>query len=239
MTISDETISSLLRGRVVAFTGAGLSVPSGLPTFWGSGGLYEGASAYELASPEGFAKNPKLVWDWYKARLRAGLEAKPNPGHLALVHLESISEEVIIITSNVDDLHTRAGSRNVYRLHGRIMETMCKGCGVVNEISHEQISSDELPQCACGAMLRPNVVWFGERPCQSAIEAAITGVQRASIVLEIGHSGVVSYGFTEYAVQLGKPVIRINPDPGELQSGVSVIAESADVALPRLIALCG
>lgn len=201
--------------------------------------MYEGRSAYDLASPEGFRANPILVWNWYAMRVRSGITAQPNPGHFALCALESASESVVIITSNVDELHERAGSQSVYHLHGKILETLCTECARVEKLDIDSlgnpITADSIPSCHCGGMLRPNVVWFGEFPWRDAIDAVAKYLPLADIVLEIGHSGTVSYGFTEGAAGLGIPVVRINPDPLPPLANSTDIVEGAETALPRLV----
>ena len=238
--MDEEQISALLLGRVLAFTGAGISVASGLPTFRGNEGLYHGLNPYDLASPQAFAKHPVTVWNWYLMRIRDGIKAKPNAAHLALKKLEEVSENVTIITSNVDPLHQLAGSKNVYRLHGDILETLCTNCKGVDDLEMEFVQTDvteeTLPRCQCGGLLRPNVVWFGEYPRQEAFQAVQEELPQASIVLEIGVSGNVSYGFTEIAAGADIPVVRINPD-GEAQRGITLIKEPSEVALPRLVSM--
>ena len=228
-------------GRVLALTGAGISVASGLPTFRGSkDSLYYGLNPYDLASPEAFRKHPVTVWNWYLMRVREGMKAKPNAGHLALKELEDTAEQVTIVTSNVDPLHQLAGSKQLYQLHGDILETKCTNCKGVDDLEMELAKSDideeRLPRCQCGGLLRPNVVWFGEYPWPEALEAVRREMPQATIVLEIGVSGNVSYGFSEIAVSNDIPVIRINPD-GHESRGVSLIKEPAEKALPRLVAL--
>jgi NAD-dependent deacetylase len=203
--------------------------------------MYEGKSPYDLASPEGFRADPVMVWNWYAMRIRNGISAQPNPGHVALRDMESISEHVAIVTSNVDELHERAGSTSVYHLHGRILETLCTECARVDPLDvgalGNPISGDSLPACACGGLLRPNVVWFGEYPWQDAIDAVTKFLPLADIVLEVGHSGTVSYGFPEGAVGLGIPVVRINVDPLPPLPNTLDILEGAEIALPRLIGM--
>jgi NAD-dependent deacetylase len=235
-----ELIGRKLRGDVLVLTGAGISAASGLPTFRGEAGLYEGLNPYELASPQAFAKHPVTVWNWYLMRIHQGKDAAPNDAHLSLVDLEEIAKRVTIVTSNVDPLHERAGSTRVFKLHGDILQTCCTRCRKVEALDPDslpqKVNEETLFRCECGGILRPNVVWFGEYPNNEATEAALRGVYEADIVLEIGTSGVVNYGFTEMAVQAGKMVIRINPEP-TLQPGIYVIADSAEQAVPALVAL--
>jgi NAD-dependent deacetylase len=239
-SLTEPKIAELMQGNVLVFTGAGISAASGIPTFRGDGGLYEGLNPYELASPEAFARQPVTVWNWYLMRIHQGKSARPNPAHLALAQLEEKAELVTIVTSNVDPLHDRAGSTNVYRLHGNILETYCPNCGEVLPIYPdflpERYTEETLPRSTCGAVVRPNVVWFGERPWPDAFEAVRRELPQADVVLEVGQSGMVSYGFTEIAARTGIPTVRINPE-GEAQPGVFLINEGAETVLPRLVAL--
>ncbi len=239
LDVDEEQISALMLGRVLVLTGAGISVASGLPTFRGNDGLYEDLNPYELASPEAFKKHPVTVWNWYLTRIRQGAQAKPNAAHLALVHLEEAAQEVTIITSNVDPLHRLAGSKRVFQLHGNIMQTLCQGCGRVDDLSVDLVETDAreatLPTCSCGGLMRPNVVWFGEYPREDAFLAAEGAIPVADILLEIGTSGTVNYGFAQRAAHTGVPVIRINPD-GQKEPGVTLLREPAEVAVPRLVA---
>jgi len=236
--VDEGQIAALLLGRVLALTGAGISVASGLPTFRGNEGLYQGLNPYELASPEAFSRHPATVWNWYLARIRQGISAKPNAAHLALKDLEDISESVTIVTSNVDPLHQLAKSKQVYRLHGDILETKCTNCKGIDDLEMSllefEITDENLPRCQCNGILRPNVVWFGEYPWPEAFEAVRREMPRANIVLEIGFSGNVSYGFSQIAANMDIPVLRINPD-GEQESGIILLKEPAEVAMPRLV----
>ncbi len=237
--MTEPQIARLLKGRALVFSGAGISAASGLPTFRGDGGLYEGLNPYELASPDAFHRHPATVWNWYLMRIRQGIDARPNPAHLALAELEKIAQRLTIVTSNVDPLHERAGSRRVYKLHGDILETRCTNCGWVHPLDlpamPERCEDNVLPRCDCGGLLRPNVVWFGEYPNAEAIEAVREELPSADVVLEVGHSGTVSYGFTQLAVSAKIPAVRINPEPTP-ERGVTLLAEEAETALPRLLA---
>jgi NAD-dependent deacetylase len=236
--VIDEDLLRRFRGNVLVLTGAGISVASGLPTFRGNEGLYEGLNPYELASPEAFADHPVTVWNWYAMRIHQGKGAQPNAAHRALVELEGLARGFTLITSNVDPLHERAGSRRVYKLHGDILETRCLSCRAVEPLDistlPQSFTSETLPTCGCGGRLRPNVVWFGESPSYAALEAAQRAIPIVDIGLEVGASGVVSYGFSEILVALGTPLVRINPD-AVAERGVTVIAEGAEVALPALV----
>jgi NAD-dependent deacetylase len=239
--MTNNDIAKQLKGKVLTFTGAGISVASGLKTFRGEGGLYEGRSAYELASPEGFKANPLLVWNWYIERARQVLKAKPNPAHHALAKLEKLALFSAIVTSNVDNLHESTKLKFLYKLHGNILEKFCTGCGKVCgllcECEPKTYTLETLPRCSCGELQRPNVVWFGEQPRTDALMAVKTYLPQVDLVLEVGVSGAVSYGFTEVAVALGKTVVRINPEPAQ-QLGVLSLVGNAEEVLPQLVSLC-
>lgn len=228
-----------LQGRVFVQTGAGISVASGIRPFRGDEGLYKGLNPYDLASPEAFFANPATVWNWYLMRVRDAWDCKPNPAHYALVELEKAAAELTLVTSNVDPLHEQAGSQEVHRLHGDILQTLCTGCGKVARLNPkkypEEVDDETLPTCEeCGGMLRPNVVWFGERPWPEAIAAIRVALPRAHVLLEVGTSGVVTYGLDDMAVGMGIPVIRINPD-SRPQKGVTELVGPAEVILPKLV----
>src|SRR5215212_12179206 len=146
--------------RVVVFTGAGISAESGIPTFRGAGGLWRRFRAEDLATPEAFARDPKLVWEWYEWRRGLVREAQPNAAHLAIARLEASGRDVTVVTQNVDGLHARAGSRELIELHGNVFRVRCTGEGDVRDAAAP--FGDLPPRCACGALLRPDVVWFGE-----------------------------------------------------------------------------
>src|SRR5690349_11784890 len=184
---------------VVVLTGAGISADSGLPTVRGPGGLWEGRAAEELATPEAWRREPELVWRFYQQRRARCLEAQPNAAHLALLALERAlgdpprpaheAPAFTLITQNVDDLHQRAGSRPL-ALHGSLLTLACEGCGRTRE-DRSSLDPERFVPCAgCGhARLRPDVVWFGERPRQLAVVEHVLG--RCTHFLAIGTSGLV------------------------------------------------
>ncbi|HET8797447.1 MAG TPA: NAD-dependent protein deacylase, partial [Thermoanaerobaculia bacterium] len=188
MSSIEEAIYDLydLRPRTVAvLTGAGVSADSGIPTFRGPGGLWRNFRPEELATPEAFRRDPALVWEWYEWRRGLIREAKPNAAHEAIARLE----DAAVITQNVDGLHARAGSRNIVELHGNLFRVRCVREGT--RAMREEPFSEIPPRCACGALLRPDVVWFGEALSQDALAAAAAAVSGAGVVLIIGTSGVV------------------------------------------------
>src|SRR6516225_2978993 len=156
-------------GRLFVLTGAGVSAESGLPTFRGAGGIWRGYPAQQVATPEAFAADPLLVWQFYSMRRRKHLEVKPNPAHFALAELErELGDRFFLCTQNVDSLHEQAGSQRGLHMHGRIMWSRCSDlrCGSEPfEDGRAYPRREELPRCEqCGALIRPYVCWFGEVP---------------------------------------------------------------------------
>lgn len=198
---------------IVAFTGAGISAESGLDTFRGDDGLWNGVRPEDLATQSAFRRDPKKVWSWYNWRRAMVAEAKPNPGHLALAAAEKSWPRVTIITQNVDRLHQVAGSSDVIELHGNIHESRCTKCGLVHDNTGEIL--DDEPVCDdCGKLLRPNIVWFGENLPHEALARAWTETANADIFLIVGTSGVVqpAAGLVHDAKRAGAFAIEVNLD---------------------------
>ncbi|HXF70047.1 MAG TPA: NAD-dependent deacylase [Thermoflexus sp.] len=177
--------------RVVALTGAGISAESGVPTFRGPDGLWGRYRPEELATPEAFARDPVRVWEWYAWRREVIARAQPNPAHRALVEMEAALPSFVLITQNVDGLHQRAGSRRVIELHGNLWRVRCIGEDRAWE--DRRVPLPEIPpRCPmCGALLRPDVVWFGEPLPSEAWQLAVQAAQEADLFLVIGTSGIV------------------------------------------------
>ncbi len=221
----------------IVFTGAGISAESGIPTFRGAGGLWERHRPEELATPEAFARDPELVWRWYRWRQEVVYRAEPNPGHRAISELETIGVVKAVITQNVDGLHQRAGSRNVVELHGSLWRARCMKCGAVYRLDKpvEEIP----PRCPrCGGLLRPDVVWFGEPLPQDAWERAVELASRSDAVLVVGTSGVVypAAYIPRIAKDHGAVVVEVNVE----ESAITPIADfflrgKAGEVLPRLV----
>jgi len=210
-----QTLISALRGagRVVALTGSGISAESGVPTFReAQTGLWERYDPQELATPEAFARDSRLVWEWYEWRRNLVAEAEPNPGHRALSELESRILDFTLVTQNVDGLHERAGSRNVIELHGNILRSKCS---LEHEVAQPEEHDDSVPpRCArCGAFLRPDVVWFGEMLPAGALEAASEAARECDFFLSIGTSSLVypAAALPYEAVENGATLVEINP----------------------------
>lgn len=214
-----KTLLSRLRGaqRVVAFTGAGISAESGVPTFRGNDGIWKRFKPEELANLDAFMRNPELVWEWYKARKKVIAEVKPNAGHVALVEMERLFSSFAVITQNIDNLHRRAGSTAVFELHGNIERNYCMKCG--KNFAHESVLSGEgIPYCDCGGLIRPDVVWFGEMLPEDEWTGAMRACHTADVLLTIGTSGVVfpAASLPFEAKRSGAFVVEINPEPTPL-----------------------
>jgi len=199
-------------GKVTVMTGAGISAESGIQTFRGQQGLWNNFKPEELATPQAFWKDPKLVWEWYDWRRKTIGEAKPNPGHYALVELEGQKSNFNLITQNVDGLHQIAGSKNVIEIHGNIWKIRCTKCGEI-ETNFDVPLKEIPPTCSkCGDMGRPNVVWFGEMIPMDVIDKSLNVIEECDVLLIVGTSGIVepaaSMGII--AKEAGKKVVEIN-----------------------------
>ena len=237
--IPDSVLQKIGTARHVAvLTGAGISAESGVPTFReAQTGLWAKYDPQELATPEAFQRNPKLVWEWYAWRRELVNKAAPNAGHQALVALAELVPQFTLITQNVDGLHQRAGSQNVICLHGNIMETKCFAHG--HPIS-DLPESDELPpRCPeCGSLLRPNVVWFGENLPADALETAVHAARSCDIFLSIGTSALVhpAASLPLLAVENSAFLIEINPQPTPLSRWAdATLSGAAGEVLPLLL----
>ncbi|MFB6491162.1 MAG: NAD-dependent protein deacetylase [Thermoproteus sp. AZ2] len=198
----------------VALTGAGVSAESGVPTFRGPGGLWERYRPEDLATPEAFAKDPVLVWRWYRWRQEVIRAASPNPAHIALARLEELGVLKAVITQNVDGLHQRAGSRRVVELHGNIWRVRCVSCGLVEALDGPV--SEIPPRCKrCGGLMRPDVVWFGEPLPQKAWEEALAYAGSADVMLVVGTSALVHPAALLPRVAKSRGAVLININPAE------------------------
>jgi NAD-dependent deacetylase len=222
--------------RVLALTGAGISAESGVPTFRGPEGLWKQFRPEELATPEAFARDPALVWEWYAWRRKRIAAVRPNAGHQALARLESRVPEFLLATQNVDGLHGLAGSRRLVELHGSIWRRRCVGCG--EEREDRRVPEALPPRCPCGALLRPGVVWFGEALPEDALREAFAASRAAEVVLVVGTSSLVypAAALPMAAAAAGAFVVEVNPEPTPLSAhcAVSLRGRAAEV-LPRLL----
>jgi NAD-dependent deacetylase len=215
--------------RIVVLTGAGVSADSGIPTFRGAGGLWHDFRPEDLATPQAFKRDPRLVWEWYEWRRGLIREAKPNAAHEAIARLG----DALVSTQNVDGLHARAGSTNVVELHGNIFRVRCVREG--NPRLHEEPFPDLPPRCACGELLRPDVVWFGEALPHDAIARTVETIAGADLLLVIGTSGIVypAAGFVSLHHGLS---IEINPEASGVSASCTfAIAARAAEATPAIV----
>jgi len=226
--------------RVVALTGAGVSAESGVPTFReAQTGLWAQYRAEELATPEAFQRQPKLVWDWYEWRRTLVAKAAPNPGHFALSELEQLVPEFSLLTQNVDGLHQRAGSQRVIELHGSIFDTLCfdEGTQVLTWSDDGSVP----PRCPrCAGWLRPGVVWFGEPLPEAALASASRAAAECQLLLSIGTSSLVhpAARLPYDAKAAGALIVEINPTETALSKHADyVLRGPAGEMLPQLLRL--
>lgn len=232
--------------RVAVLTGAGISAESGIPTFRDKlVGLWERFDPRDLATAEAFEHDPALVWGWYEWRRMMVSRAQPNPGHLALVTLAERVPELTVITQNVDDLHERAGSRDVLHLHGRLATPYCQDCKRSHPLA---AGSPDIapsgariapPQCEhCGGRVRPGVVWFGEGLPQDEWRRAVDAARQCQVFLCVGTSSLVqpAASLTEMAAAAGAVTIQVNPNPTAADDVVDcTLTGTAATVLPMLV----
>lgn len=208
----------MIPDNIVILTGAGISAESGLGTFRDAGGLWSEYDLEDVATPDGFARNPKLVHDFYNARRANCLGAHPNAAHNALAGLETQAPgTVTIVTQNVDDLHERSGCRNVIHMHGELLRALCANCGHRWDAPEQLSTETACPACTASAA-RPDVVWFGEIPYQMDRIAGL--LKNADLFVAIGTSGTVypAAGFVEEARIGGAKTLELTLDPSEVSN---------------------
>lgn len=231
-------ISRLRIAKTVSvLTGAGISAESGVPTFRGEEGLWQKFRPEELANFDAFMRNPKLVWEWYNYRKHIVNQVAPNAGHYAISKMESIFPRFHLITQNVDDLHRKAGSKQIYELHGNIMRNRCVDCSKqYNEMPEE--NQDVLPRCDCGGLIRPDVVWFGETLPPLELKRSFDAARSCDVFFSIGTSAVVqpAASLPLEAKHEGAYVVEINTEPTAISQYVDeTILGKAAVILPQLV----
>lgn len=223
--------------KIVVLTGAGISAESGIKTFRGSDGLWEGHRVEDVASPEGFLKNPKLVQEFYNQRRRQLLEPgiKPNPGHVALAELERKSgSDILVVTQNVDNLHERAGTTNLIHMHGELLKVKCVDSDEVFQWEEDIKPETKCPCCKRVGVLRPDIVWFGEMPYH--MEKIYEELETCKLFVSIGTSGNVypAAGFVQ-AVPSGCKTIEINIDATGISSFFQThLVGPAGLMVPKL-----
>ena len=221
--------------KIVALTGAGISAESGLATFRDAQtGLWSKFKPEELATAEAFQRDPKFVQNWYAWRREHALKAEPNAGHSALVEMEKRAPEFLLVTQNVDGLHTRAGSKRIVELHGNIHRFRC----FENNCASDSFDVDQGRCRSCGGHLRPDVVWFGEMLPPKAIEAATDAAENCDVFFSIGTSSVVypAADLWRRAKDSGATVIEINKDPTPLTplADYSFLGKAGEI-LPQFV----
>ena len=205
--------------NIVILTGAGISAESGIETFRAEGGLWEQHRIEDVATPEGFARDPDLVLRFYDARREAVQTKRPNPAHDALARLDhewsaKPNHNLLIVTQNVDDLHERAGAAHVHHMHGELLSALCSACTRRTRWTGTMIERPTCPQCGAQA-LRPDVVWFGEMPYE--MDRIYAALRNADLFVSIGTSGAVypAAGFVRDAKELGVQTLELNLDRSE------------------------
>jgi NAD-dependent deacetylase len=237
--IPTELVVCLRSARLVTvLTGAGISAESGVPTFRDAQtGLWARYRPEELATRDAFERNPRLVWEWYAWRRTLIGQAKPNPGHAALVEMERRLADFTLVTQNVDGLHRQAGSVKVIELHGNIWRAKCFREDRLVESWRED--GEGPPRCAeCGGMLRPDVVWFGENLPPAALEQAWEAALNCDLFISVGTSGIVypAAALPALANQRGAPIVEINPEETPLTRYAAYALQGpAGVVLPELV----
>jgi len=223
--------------RVCCLTGAGISAESGVPTFRGAGGFWAEQRAEDLATPEGFQRDPEKVWKFYLWRRDLLRQVQPNPAHEALAKMQRGGGQLTVVTQNIDDLHRLAGSRDVIELHGNLWVDLCTRCGASVHRSPGDWT-DEIPICGtCGLMMRPGVVWFGEALSPERLGRAQEAAGDCDVMLVVGTSGVVqpAASLANWAKSNGAFVVEINPDQTPLSHLADVrLRDPAGEVLPRI-----
>ena len=231
-------ISVSAEDRVFVLTGAGISAESGLPTFRASDGLWAGHRIEDVCTPEAWERNPGLVWEFYSQRREQGAKAEPNPAHRALAELEKqLGDRFFLCTQNVDDLHERAGSVRLVHMHGELAKARCKNeCGRPPVEDHAIYRSlNEVGRCACGGLLRPHIVFFGEIPLE--MDRIQKEIARASLMVVVGTSGSVypAANFVHWAKQGGARTVYVGPEhPLNASAFTHVVEGNAGEVMPGL-----
>jgi NAD-dependent deacetylase len=223
--------------KIVFFTGAGISAESGIPIFRGKDGIWNKMKPEELANFDAFIRNPDLVWEWYQHRRDIVNKAQPNAGHAAIAEFENFFD-VTVVTQNIDNLHRRAGSKNIFELHGNIERNFCINCHTFYN-SLEVEFSNTVPKCSkCGGLVRPDVVWFGEMLPQDEFSDSEKAAELSDICFVVGTSAVVypAAYIPITAKQSGSYIVEINLEPTELTqfADYSIFGKSGDV-LPGIL----
>jgi NAD-dependent deacetylase len=224
--------------RVFVLTGAGVSAESGIPTFRGVNGLWRNYRIEEVASPHAWARDPRLVWEFYSMRRRVAAAAKPNPAHYALAKLEQkLEDRLFLCTQNVDDLHEQAGSMRVVHMHGELFKSRCDSCDrPAFEDTNTYEPRAELPRCECGGAIRPHICWFGETPF--ALEKILHALDECTVLMAVGTSGVVepAASFAAHVAGCARTIYIGAEEPANLLAFTECHLGKAGEVLPELFA---
>jgi NAD-dependent deacetylase len=219
MTFNQTFLQRLSSAKeIVFFTGAGISAESGIPTFRGKDGIWNKLKPEELANFNSFMRNPLMVWEWYNHRKRIIHNSQPNAGHYAIAEMQNLVDKVTVVTQNIDNLHRRAGSKNIYELHGNIERNYCVDCHTY--YNEELDFSDGVPKCKCGGLIRPDVVWFGEYLPEDQFEGGEKASISSDMFFVVGTSAVVypAAGLVHSAKRAGSFIVEVNIEETEISS---------------------
>ena len=190
MILSDSLKNKLKHAeRIIFFTGAGISAESGVSTFRGEGGIWNKFKPEELASFQAFMKNADMVWEWYQYRRKIVHDVVPNAAHLAITEFQKYYPSVVVVTQNIDNLHTRAGNKEVYELHGNIERNYCSACK--KRYDFLEFKDNKVPRCECGGLIRPDVVWFGESLPPDELASGEFAAEHCDVLFSVGTSSIV------------------------------------------------
>lgn len=223
--------------KLVFFTGAGISAESGIPTFRGKDGIWNKLKPEELANFDAFLKNPKIVWEWYQYRKDVVHRAKPNAAHVTIAEMQNYFD-VTVVTQNIDNFHSRAGSKLVYELHGNIEKNYCIQC--FKRFDDETLPADTVPVCDCGGLIRPDIVWFGEFLPEDVYAASELAAAECDLLFVVGTSAVVypAANIPFIAQRAGKQLVEINIERTELTqfADLSFFGKAGEI-LPQIFSL--
>jgi len=228
--------------RVLVLTGAGVSAESGIPTFRGKDGYWRNLDPTKLATPEAFARDPQLVWDWYRERRQRISDARPNAAHEAIARLAQCTDDFLLVTQNVDDLHARGGipAQKMVRIHGDIFVTRCSRCEF-ERYDYEHDHEEGIPKCSqCTALMRPGVIWFNEQLSWNELQRVENFLDGGvcDVVIVAGTTATFGY-IIDWALRGsrdGGELIEVNPEATPLsQFATRLVREPAAIALPKLV----